>query len=121
MRIHITQEIPGRTRIARHGIGLKLPGNPFGNIGERSFAFRPGPVTIHMRQLQWQITFFQRVRHPIDPFNRERLTPIALPAEGGIAHFIIHLAHPDTQIFQFVDHHIDRLPHDHSVDKITIF
>src|SRR5689334_24292905 len=73
-----------------------------------------------MRKFQWQLTFIERVSYTIDPFDREWFTPVTLPAECSISHFIIHFTHTDTKLFNFFYHYFDRITHYHAIDEIRI-
>ncbi len=119
-RVHITQEIPAAAGITGHGVGFVAPGGPFRNIGQGSFPFRSGFITVYMRQFKGQRGFIHRNGDAIDPLYGKGLAPVALPAEGGVAHFIIHFSFPDPPFFHFADHHIDRVPHQHPVEEIAV-
>src|SRR5215831_11206438 len=118
--VHITEEIPTRTCVTRHCVCLKMLCCPFGYVGKGSLSFRSGFITIHMRQLERKFFFAQWTGNPIFPNDREWLAPIALAREGSITHFIIYLSLTDAHLFYLFNHHFNCVPHQHTVNKITI-
>src|SRR5690606_23220778 len=55
------------------------------------------------------------------PGYRERFSPIALPAECGITHLVVHLSLSDTEFFNLIYDDLCRFPHLHTIQEIGIF
>jgi len=110
MRVHIPQEIPGRTRPLRHGIrftfgraaALRAGGvHPVGHFGQRRLAGLGRLVRIDLRQRQRQLVL--RQRHPaafLAVHQRDRLAPVALAGEDPVAELVVDLGLADALLLQ---------------------
>ena len=107
--IHIAQVVGRRTCKARHReefqrenrllvdigninnrIALCIP-SPFLGVAQRGLAVFGGFILVHLGQLQRQALFGNHIGHAVFVINGERLTPIALAREDGIAQTVVHL------------------------------
>ena len=108
VRIHISKVIGRRACEARHGVEferehrlvvnarvvghrarLGVPG-PACGVAQRRLARLGGQERGHLGQLQRQAVFRYHVWHAVFVVHRERLAPVALPREDGIAQAVVH-------------------------------
>ena len=107
--IHIAEVIGRRTCEAGHGVqlqgedglivdfgtvyntvGLGVPG-PFPGTAEGRFASLRGLVLVYLGQLQGQALLRNHIGHVFLVIDGERLAPVALARENGVAQTVVHL------------------------------
>ena len=106
MRIHIAQVIGRRTCKARHGVQFQritIGSYPVLGATQRRFASLGGQELVHLGQLQRQLAFIEGLRLIVlIIIDGERLTPIALTAEDGVAQTIVHLYMADASLLDIL-------------------
>ena len=123
VRVFVAEIVTARTGKARHSVGLDgiaFFRDPILGAGQRRLARFGGLVFINGRQLQWQFRLVHSVWHPVLVVNRERLAPITLAAEDGIAKAVIGLARADAQFPQFLNHTLDGVLHGQAIKEARI-
>ena len=125
LRVHVAQEVPGRTRRARHGIGFPRHAirqiHPVRCPRQRCLAARAGFKIVHIGQFQRQVYWRHRLSNAIGIVShRERLAPVTLATEQGIAQFVVDLAFAQAHTLDAVQHFINGRRHFHAIQKAGI-
>ena len=104
VRVHIAQEVPGRTGPLRHGIGLALCRTaaartggvyPVGHVRQRRLAVVGRLVAGYVRQLKRQLILRQsHIAALVALDDRNRLAPVTLTGEYPVTQLVLHLAWP---------------------------
>ena len=110
MRIHIAQEVPGRTCPLRHGIGFTFCRtaaartgrvDPFGNVGKRRMSVIRRFIAFYLGKQQREILFIQRNSTAFRAmYNRNRFAPIALTGEHPVTELKVDLCFADSLFCQ---------------------
>ena len=109
MIVHIAQEIPGRTRPLRHGVGLALGRlaahraltvDPLLNSGKRRLPCSCRLIGLYLRQSKRKLFFRHRdIAAVRTVHDRNRLAPVALTGKYPVAQLIIHGCTSDSPFF----------------------
>ncbi len=123
VRIHITQVVGRRTGEAGHG--RQLVGVAFGRVpalraSQRRLAFGRGAEVLDGRQLQRQLVGGEGVGHVVLVVDGERLAPIALAREDGVAQAVVDQAFAQTAALDLVEHQRDSLLDILAVEEIGV-
>ena len=105
-RIHVAQEIPAGSSPARHRVVLHAVAPCdipilFSRPRQRRVSFLRGQVRVNWRQGNLLIP--NQFGDVVLVINREGLSPVALPAEHGIAQTVIDLASSHRFCFEHLD------------------
>ena len=122
VRIHVAEVVGAGARKARHGALLEriaVPGPVLG-ARERRFAVRRRLVGVDLRQAQRQRGERQRGRDAVLVANRERLAPVALARENGIAQAVVGLAAAEALRLDVVLGGLDGLLDGHAVQEAGV-
>ena len=94
MRVHISQIISRRTGKAGHCVQLQsvsLGRLPVFGTSQGRLSVRARLVAAYLRQEQRQLRVVQHIGYTVLIIYRERLAPVALTTEYGVAQAIVHL------------------------------
>ena len=122
-RVHIPEVITARSCKSGHGVGFEaaaVGGHPVFSPCQRRFAGFGRQVSIHFGQQQRELRFGQGVWHTVPVIHWERLAPVTLPAENGIAQAEIDRTRPYFHLFGFSNDFRDSLVHLHAADKSRV-
>ena len=123
VRIHIAQIVGAAAREARHRAQLERPAvdGPVFGAAERRFArLRRLVLAADIRQLERQVLHRQRRGDTVLEIDGERLAPVALAREDGVAQAEIDLAVPQTVRFHIIDGGRNSLLDCHSVQETGV-
>ena len=102
VRVHVAQIVGRRTGKARHGVQLQrmsVGSYPILGTPQRRFAGLGGQELVHLGQQQGQLALVERLRLVVVIIvDGERLAPVALTAEDGVAQAVIHLHMADASL-----------------------
>src|ERR1700744_845341 len=103
MRVHIAEEVPAAAGIAGHGIRLQVAGRPGGDVSQGAFAFGAGAIFFYMGKLQRKLCFVQGRGSAVVPGDGKGFSPVALAAEGCVAHPVVDFPRTDAFLFDMFD------------------
>ena len=136
--VHIAQIISARACKARHGAQLQgeyglvvnlrglhhlavlLVPCPHRGVSQWGLACGGRLEVLHLGQQQRQALFGYGVGSVILVVDGERLAPVALAAEDGVAQTVVHRAAADTHLLYLVDDGCHRILHLHAGHKAAV-
>ena len=122
VRVHVAEIIAGGAGESGHRVvfhGVALVGPVFGACQWR--LTRLGGLELaDLGKLDGQLFFRNRVGHAILVVDGERLAPVALAAEDGVAQAVVHRAVADAHCLDLLDHRLAALFDGHSGDEAGV-
>ena len=122
VRVHVTQVVGAGTGESGHGAlfqRITLVGPVLG-AGQRRLAVLGGFVLVYLRQREGQVLEGNGRSHTVLVIDGERLSPVALAGEDGVADTVIHLPPAHPVFLHIVDGGGNGLAHGKAVEKAAV-
>ena len=123
VRVHVAEVVGRRSGESGHRrqfVGAAFGRRPSLDAGQRRFALGRGAEILDGRQLQRQFVLRQRVGRVVLIVDRERLAPVALARENGVAQAVVDELFAQSALLDFGEHHLNRLLYIHAVEEIRV-
>ena len=123
VRVHVAEVVGRRSGESGHGrkfVGPAFRRRPLLDAGQRRFALLRGAEVGDGRQFERQFVLGERVGDVVLVVDRERLAPIALAREDGVAQAVVDALAAQSAPLDFVEHETDRLFYILAVEEIRV-
>ena len=123
VRVHVAEVVGRRSGESGHGrkfVGPAFRRRPLLDAGQRRFALLRGAEVGDGRQFERQFVLGERAGDVVLVVDRERLAPIALAREDGVAQAVVDALAAQSAPLDFVEHETDRLFYILAVEEIRV-